>query len=332
MSAHLMGLAFKARLGAVNRKVVLLKLCDHAHDDGTNIYPSVARIAHETEVSERTVQRILAGFVETGLLSVIDNESGGRGRTKNYTLCLNRLYELVMEIKGDSVTPFNDGAHPGLKGDSVTPFEEEKGDSVTPFERVKGDKSSIKGDKSALKGDRACHPNPYNHQEPSLKTAQGRERVCDLFEDFLKAYPDKPTMPIEPARAAFGDAVKAGTDPQTLIEAARGYGLRVKADGTEPRYIVNAARWLKERRWEQVATAGPAKPAAKPGVFVEQGTKAFAAWDTHLRNTRGVGAKTIDYRDPDAGPRGPIRRGWWFASQYPPMAVQEQSENKEAVA
>ena len=45
-----------AQLAAVLRKAVALKLADHSHDDGTRIFPSVATIAAQTEISERAVQ------------------------------------------------------------------------------------------------------------------------------------------------------------------------------------------------------------------------------------------------------------------------------------
>ena len=334
MSAHLMGLAFKARLGAVNRKIVLLKLCDHAHDDGTSIYPSVARIAWDTEISERTVQRILAGFVESGLLQVAENKKGGRGRTKNYILCVEKLYDLVIEKKGDSLTPFNDGAKPVEKGDSVTPFNAEKGDSVTPFKALKGDKSSIKGDKSALKGDRACHPNPYNHQEPSDSSAQERERVCsesEWFDKFIEAYPRKSGMPIEPARNLFVAEMRAGTNPEMMVEAVRGYALRVKSDGTDERYICNPARFLSEKRFISAPKPAKAGKPIKPKVFVDEGTPAWGAWMTFYKNKRGFGPKTTDLKDPDK-PRQKIRRGNWFPSQYPPVTDSAGKQNKTTSA
>lgn len=51
-------------------KIILLKLAYHADNDGRNAYPSVATIATECCVSERTVQYTLRKLVKSGLISV----------------------------------------------------------------------------------------------------------------------------------------------------------------------------------------------------------------------------------------------------------------------
>ena len=50
---------------------VVIALADHAHDDGTNIRPSVARIAWKTGYSDRQVRRILAGLRDKGFLVLV---------------------------------------------------------------------------------------------------------------------------------------------------------------------------------------------------------------------------------------------------------------------
>jgi hypothetical protein len=49
----------EARLGD---RLVLLVLADHAKDDGSSAWPSVATIAHEAHLSEKQVQRCLASL------------------------------------------------------------------------------------------------------------------------------------------------------------------------------------------------------------------------------------------------------------------------------
>ena len=53
-----------------SEKVTALALADHAHDDGTEARPSVARLAVKTSLSARQVQRVLKSLVAKGVLEV----------------------------------------------------------------------------------------------------------------------------------------------------------------------------------------------------------------------------------------------------------------------
>ncbi len=65
-------------------KLVLLKLADCADDDGRNAYPSVARIARECGIGERSVQRILGGLINAGYLVVTREASAIIHRPTTY--------------------------------------------------------------------------------------------------------------------------------------------------------------------------------------------------------------------------------------------------------
>jgi Cdc6-related protein, AAA superfamily ATPase len=53
-----------------SEKFVLLAMADHAHDDGTHVYPSVRHICRKTSMSERAVRGVLKKLRERGLLIV----------------------------------------------------------------------------------------------------------------------------------------------------------------------------------------------------------------------------------------------------------------------
>lgn len=61
-----------------------LAYADHAHDDGTNIRPSVAYIAKKTRQSERSVRRYLSQMRESGWLLTVRHGNGGRGFATEY--------------------------------------------------------------------------------------------------------------------------------------------------------------------------------------------------------------------------------------------------------
>jgi hypothetical protein len=89
MSVYVTALIWKIPL-LLPEKVVLLRMADYAGHDGGNIFPSVATIARDCGVSDRAVQLILRKFVGEGLLTIVGNETGGRGKTRHYAIDLER--------------------------------------------------------------------------------------------------------------------------------------------------------------------------------------------------------------------------------------------------
>jgi len=65
-----MGEVFSLELSQ-SEKLVLLAMADHAKDDGTRVFPSVARIAWKVDLSTRQVQRIIAQLKIKGLLVIM---------------------------------------------------------------------------------------------------------------------------------------------------------------------------------------------------------------------------------------------------------------------
>ena len=93
-----MSLVFAARLGGPRRKIIALKLADHANDDGAGIYPSIDRIAREAETSRSSVERTLRAFIRDGLLVVVV-PGGGRRKPTHYRMHLPWLHERLFDEK-----------------------------------------------------------------------------------------------------------------------------------------------------------------------------------------------------------------------------------------
>lgn len=68
MSMRLMVMVKNTDLRYPAAKLVLFILAEHAHDDGSNTYPSVARIARDTGLSKRSVRRALKFLDGTGII------------------------------------------------------------------------------------------------------------------------------------------------------------------------------------------------------------------------------------------------------------------------
>ncbi|MBN5158817.1 MULTISPECIES: helix-turn-helix domain-containing protein [unclassified Stenotrophomonas] len=100
--------------------LLALALADHAHDDGTHIFPSIARLAEKTRQSERSVQYQLRRMEQSGWLVLVNAGIGGRrsgfgegGRTRQYRI--NPEW-----MKGADIAPFAKGAKQATKGCKTT--------------------------------------------------------------------------------------------------------------------------------------------------------------------------------------------------------------------
>ncbi|MDQ7310653.1 helix-turn-helix domain-containing protein [Stenotrophomonas sp. Sm10] len=96
--------------------LLALALADHAHDDGTHIFPSIARLAEKTRQSERSVQYQLRRMEQSGWLLLVNAGIGGRrsgfgegGRTRQYRI--NPEW-----MKGAEIAPFAKGAKKASEG------------------------------------------------------------------------------------------------------------------------------------------------------------------------------------------------------------------------
>lgn len=139
MSIYLMTAIWKGVDLPTNRKVVLLKLADHADDEGQNCWPSVGRIAHECGVVPRTVQMILREFEKEEIIRIEGNPGGGRGRSRHYRIDVERAQQL----------------HP------LPSYQQEKGrNSSAPFSPEKGADHNRKGAAESTKGCKSFAPKP----------------------------------------------------------------------------------------------------------------------------------------------------------------------------
>lgn len=112
MSVRMMGEVFELKLKPTEA-LVLIALADHADHDGGGVYPSVPLIAWKTGFSVRTVQYVMRGLEEQGLLELV--EEATRYRPREYRLRFD-LAQRKPERKLDRGA----GAAP-LPGVQVTP-------------------------------------------------------------------------------------------------------------------------------------------------------------------------------------------------------------------
>ncbi|HEY3326391.1 MAG TPA: hypothetical protein VGK14_04405 [Novimethylophilus sp.] len=146
MSAKILGLVLEHFPGGDHVSLsIAIVLADAADPDGTNVRPSVARVAKLSRTSERTVQTHLRKFEDSGFLEKVA-EGGGRGRPTEFKINLGWILK-----------------HPSLIEELALARERGKGAAVAPFPETVQIEGS-KGEKTPKKGCRnpaaAAAPNP----------------------------------------------------------------------------------------------------------------------------------------------------------------------------
>ena len=94
MSIRAMAWAWDAQCPAPGAKLVLLKLADHANDEG-ECWPSQGRIAADCGLTRQTVNEHLKKLVEAGLVRC-ENRFNGTGQLANryFLLCRETRHPL----------------------------------------------------------------------------------------------------------------------------------------------------------------------------------------------------------------------------------------------
>src|SRR4051812_35837708 len=72
-------------------KFVLAILADHGKEDGTDVYPSVAKIEFKTGYSERQVRDLMTSLQKMGILILLREGGKGAGDTNKYRIAVEKI-------------------------------------------------------------------------------------------------------------------------------------------------------------------------------------------------------------------------------------------------
>lgn len=222
MSIRVMTFVWDARLPTAE-KIVLLVIADHANDDGSNAWPSIATIARKASMSERSVQRHIKSLEQAGVLRV---EQQGGGTAKMRSDRRPNRYDVVL-----------DAIH------GVTDATSTEVDGVTD-ETSRGDNDASTGCQTEHHGVTRVSPNPSLEPsvEPSLETLSSD----DDFNRFWAQYPRK----VQKRTAALRWKNMTKRDRLAALVGIEQHVERWRSKGTEERFIPHPATWLYGRRWE----------------------------------------------------------------------------------
>jgi hypothetical protein len=223
MSIRLMSAVWETKL-PTSSKMVLLVISDHASDDGTNSWPSVATIARKASLGERQVKRILRELEACGLIGIELQAGGTRDmrddrRPNRYTVNL----------------------------DGVT--------SMTSRAPSRGDIEEPRGDIFDTHGVTPMTPKPSI--EPSIQESSTIDQP-DRFDEFWFVYPRKVAK--KAAQDIWTKIVQRGVDPSLIIAGAMSYRDSPTRDEF---YTAHPTTWLRHERWNDEIPANVQRNIAK---------------------------------------------------------------------
>lgn len=126
MSYRLIPLAWQSPLPAID-KLIMLKLCDCANDDGSSCRPSLATIMEDCGVSRRKAQMTLRGFEQAGLIELVSAASGRR--TNEYRIVVQRLEAAGAEGRIPCAPDVDGGLRATAKGRTTCAAQVMRGES-----------------------------------------------------------------------------------------------------------------------------------------------------------------------------------------------------------
>lgn len=201
-----MGKVFELDLGR-DEFPVMIALADHASDDGTSIYPSIDYLAWKTNMSQRSVQRILRKLEDRGIVEVVGNAAGGRGQRREYVIHIEN---------GDKKTPFREWIEDvrtqrrgKRKGDKLSPNKASKArQNGTLNEEKRVTLVTQKGDT----GDAHYLIEPSENRQLAARPRTKPRKRDLLFEAIAEAWLGKPYPEIRLTKTQRGKINAAASE------------------------------------------------------------------------------------------------------------------------
>lgn len=247
MSAKITGLVFDRYPGGGGEMLLALALADHAHDDGSHVYPTVSSLALKTRQSERAVQYQLRRMQITGWLQLVSVACKGRGSAREYRISPDWL-------TGGLLEPVTDEAADLLKGANFAPFSasvctlSEGGDGCkTTHKRVQPGSPSIQPQEPSI-----SLPLPLS--EGNVNSSKGSDSGKLIgIKAWLADCSARKVIPIPEGHAVFGYCATVGISREILAVHWREFKARrsesSKRQRDWPQTFLNSVRDNWFRLW-----------------------------------------------------------------------------------
>lgn len=252
MSVRVMAAVFD-RYPNASEMLLALALADHAHDDGTHIFPSVASLAKKTRRSERAVQYQLRAMILSGWLVLDKRSTGRRGQTNAYVISEEWLAggDPIPLATGANLAPVesvdNSETTGAISGNDGCNIEQSRVKPIAPKP------SLIITNQTPLtpQGGQDCIELPESKAGAGTVT---RKDASEGFELFWAAWPDNEGKQDYVLCLAIWQRKRLGRFVEEILAdiAAR----RANSTRWQSGYVEAPRRYLKGSRWRDGVTYG----------------------------------------------------------------------------
>jgi hypothetical protein len=237
----------KSGIFTASALAVAFRLLHHHYNADTGqCDPSTKRVAKDTNLSIRSVKYAVDEFEESGWWRIGRGQGtmGNGGRTNTYEPLIEVAQRWCNE-GGAKVVQTNEGG-------AILRHEVVQSIAPEPVKEPVREESSLRSD--------SVHPGRGGAIDQSRRTKRmtklidgwDPKDIDEMFEEFWQAIPARSgPNPKKPAKTAFIAAVRNGTHPQDIIEAAGYWAMGVFQLKSDPKFIPQAVTWLRQERWEE---------------------------------------------------------------------------------
>jgi hypothetical protein len=225
-------------------KLVLRALADRANDDGSSCYPSVLTLATETRLSRKTVQTTLGSLKEKGLVMVVGQSKGGRGKTPEYQLRFPKV-----DQKSNRETD--------RKGVVRTPFSKNKGRNCFPQRakllRVKGVTASPDSVLDSIHDSGGSPGSPpfvfKSGGHTRVRRPNTQPKTARFKTSQEKTHPTSPSPVTRPIDTFWEKYPTSKNYPSIPVGLLRAWG-EIDGDTHLGEILVGLERWKKSDQWQ----------------------------------------------------------------------------------
>ena len=280
--------------------------CDGILSTRRECYPSVQRIADETNCSLRTAQRSIQNLVERGAITIKRTRQKNGYQGHNVYVLMNKLPRIQndedenMDFQSDKndqiqrdkidsleIQSVKNDVPECQKGHHVTITKNYNQEHIPPISPIEPEPG-----KPQAQDEQALELSPEKpNEKPKRASRKTAEEYTPEFEEFWSAYPTYGRRK-KAAFAAWKQLIKSkAATPAELIHAARRYAEHCRATYKEEQYTLHAASFL-----------GPVKEAWKDytGPEVQMGRELKDVDKNRFRRPDG----SIDYKAYERARRG----------------------------
>lgn len=275
MSVEVMSMVFKRYPNGGGEMLLALALADHANDQGTGIYPSIASLAEKTRQSVRAVQYQLRAMEAAGWLILVNSGNGGRNQRREY-----RVSDLW--LKGADFASLKPSPSAPEKGADFAPqIPAEKG----AIHDAMGATDDAKGANGDTKGCNGLHPH-ITVKEPSepSRTVKGVRKRSPGFDPLSIELPEWMDADDWADWARHRAEIRKPITEQAAREQLRRLG-EFRQTGATPREVI---RQSIASGWQ--------------GLFAPAGTPAAAAGAKRFNPSEHVNRNKLHQGEGDADP------------------------------